>query len=129
MKKLTKYLLALVVAISSLAVVDTISTEAAAWTLVDKKTTTGKVTYLNGVRGGNAKICLKDQFGGLRFDVYDNDGGSTYGPKVLSSVFINNNSCYTFYAAPYVDGADNDAEFIVQTTRTPIGTYTLELWD
>ena len=100
---------------------------AASWTLVDKKTVSGATSYLDGVKGGNAKICLKDQFGGLRFDIYDNDGSNS--PLIKSGVFINNNSCYTFDASKYVDGTDKNAEFKLVTTRTPIGKYTLELWD
>lgn len=103
------------------------TSNAASYTLVDKKTTSGTTTYLDGVKGGNAKICLKEEFGGSRFDIYDNDGGNN--PLIQGSVFIGNNGCYTFNAAQYVDGSDNNAEFILVTTRTPLTSYVLELWD
>lgn len=130
MKKITKFFVALTIIISSLTVGNVISTHATySGKLVDSKTTSGTTTYLNGVKAGQAKICLKNQMGGIRVNVYDNDGGSNYGPLVLNSVFIGNNDCVTFDAAPYIDGADNDAEFIVVTTRHPVTSYTLELWD
>lgn len=129
MKKITKYLIALTIIITSLTIGNTLSTHAYSGTLVDSKTSSGTTTYLNGVKSGDAKICLKDQFGGIRVNVYDNDGDSSYGPLILSSVFIGNNSCITFDATPYIDGADNDAEFIVVTTRSQLSSYTLELWD
>lgn len=103
------------------------TSNAATWTLVDKKKSSGRTTYLDGVKGGYAKICLKEEFGGSRFDIYENDGANT--PMIKAGVFIGNNDCYTFNAAPYVDGSDNDAEFILVTTRTPITSYVLELWD
>lgn len=129
LKKITKYFVALTIIISSLTLGNAISTHAYSGKLVDSKTTSSSTTYLNGVKSGKAKICLKNQIGGIRVNVYDNDGGSNYGPLILNGAFIGNNDCVTFDATPYIDGTDNDAEFIVVTTRTPIGSYTLELWD
>ncbi|MGE6379952.1 hypothetical protein [Peribacillus muralis] len=106
---------------------ETESSSAAAWTLVDKKTSKGKITYLDGVKGGKAKICLKNQIGGSRFDLYDDDGAKT--PLIKAGVFIANNGCYTFNADPYVDGADKNAEFALIKTRSSLNSYVLELWD
>lgn len=68
--------------------------------------------------------------GGMRISVYDNDGnGIETSKRILNSVFIGNNKCVTFDATPYIDGADNDAEFIVLPTRGSTTSFTLELWD
>lgn len=128
MKKINKYLVALILIISALTIGNTMSTLAASWTLVDSKTSDSQTKYLNGVKSGQAKICLKEQFGGGNFSVYDNDDGSR-GPMILNSHFLGNNDCVTFDATPYIDGTDNDAEFIVVRTRSGLFSYTLELWD
>ena len=102
------------------------STYANSWTLVDSITTEGTSTSLQGVKSGYAKICLKDQIGGIRVNVY-NKADETL---ILNSVFIGNNSCLTFDANPYMDSTNNNGiELLVVTTRTPISSYTLELWD
>ncbi|MDP1420396.1 hypothetical protein Q8G35_18915 [Peribacillus simplex] len=124
-----KFMMSLVV-ITTLVCVTLWGTEtsnAASWTLVDKKTSSGKITYLDGVKGGYAKICLKEEIGGARFDLYDNDGENS--PMIKAGVFIGNNDCYKFYAAKYVDGSDNDAEFALIKTRSSLTSYVLELWD
>ena len=105
------------------------STYADSWTLVDSKTTSSTSTYLKGVTGGDAKICLKNQIGGIRLNVYHQDGGPGFGALILNSVFIGNNRCITFDASSYIDKTNNDVQFVVVTTRTPISPYTLELWD
>ena len=105
------------------------STHADSWTLVDSKTSSGTSTYLKGVTGGDAKICLKNQLGGIRVNVYHQDGSSSPGSLILNSVFIGNNRCITFDANPYSNETNNGAQFVVVTTRTPISSYTLELWD
>lgn len=132
MKKLTKSFLTSVALLSALTLSNTMTAEAASWKLVDSKnvsaSATAKNTYLNGVIGSKAKVCLKDQFGGMRLSVYDND--DKFGPLILNSVFVGNNGCTTaFNATPYIDGTDKDAEFIVQPTRGSVSAYTLELWD
>lgn len=134
MNKITKYFTALLLGISVFTMSNVVSTEAASWKLVDSKTvsasSTAKAVYLNGVKKGNAKICLKNQMGGMRISVYDNDGnGIETSKRILNSVFIGNNKCVTFDATPYIDGADNDAEFIVLPTRGSTTSFTLELWD
>ena len=129
MKKISTYFVALTIIIPLLIIGNTTSTHANSWTLVDSKTSSSASTYLKGVTGGDAKICLKNQIGGIRVNVYHKDGSSSYGTLILNSVFIGNNSCITFDASPYIDGTNNAAEFTVVTTRTPISSYTLELWD
>ncbi len=42
------------------------STHANAWTLHRSKLLQVHLTYLKGVTGGDAKICLKDQVGGIQ---------------------------------------------------------------
>ena len=129
MKKITTYFIALTVILPLLTIGSTMSTHADSWTLVDSKTSSSTSTYLTGVTGGDAKICLKNQIGGIRVNVYHQDGSSGFGALILNSVFIGNNRCITFDASPYMDGTNNDAQFVVVTTRTPISSYTLELWD
>ena len=129
MKKIPTYFVALTIIIPLLTIGNTMSTHANAWTLVDSKTSSSTSTYLKGVTDGNAKICLKNQTGGIRVNVYHKEENSSYGTLILNSVFIRNNSCITFDASPYIDGTNNAAEFTVVTTRTPISSYTLELWD
>ena len=129
MKKITTYFVALTVILPLLTIGNTMSTHADSWTLVDSKTSSSTSTYLKGVTDGDAKICLKNQLGGIRVNVYHQDGSSSLGSLILNSVFIGNNRCITFDASPYIDGTDNDAQFVVVTTRTPISSYTLELWD
>ena len=88
----------------------------------------GTIGYLNGATGGSTQICLKDAVGGANVAIYDNDNGSK-STLVKSSGFMANGSCYTFNSNPYVDGTDNDAEFIVETTRDILGTIKFELWN
>ena len=129
MKKITTYFVALTVILPLLTIGNTMSTHADSWTLVDSKTSSSTSTYLKGVTGGDAKICLKNQLGGIRVNVYHQGGNSSLGSLILNSVFIGNNRCVTFDASPYIGGTNNDAQFVVVTTRTPISSYTLELWD
>ena len=129
MKKITTYFVALTVILPLLTIGNTMPTHADSWTLVDSKTSSGTSTYLKGVTGGDAKICLKNQLGGIRVNVYHQDGSSSLGSLILNSVFIGNNRCITFDASPYTGGTNNNAQFVVVTTRTPISSYTLELWD
>ena len=129
MRKITTYFIALTIIIPLLTIGNTMSTYADSWTLVDSKTSSSTSTYLKGITGGDAKICLKNQIGGIRVNVYHQDGSSNYGTLILNSVFIGNNSCITFDASPYIDETNTDAQFVVVTTRTPISSYTLELWD
>ena len=129
MKKITTYFVALTVILPLLTIGNTMSTHADSWTLVDSKTSSSTSTYLKGVTGGDAKICLKNQMGGIRVNVYHQDESSSYRSLILNSVFIGNNSCITFDARPYMDETNSDAQFVVVTTRTPISSYTLELWD
>ena len=129
MRKITTYFIALTIIIPLLTIGNTMSTHANAWTLVDSKTASSTSTYLKGVTGGDAKICLKNQIGGIRVNVYHKDESSSYGALILNSVFIGNNSCITFDASPYIDETNTDVQFVVVTTRTPISSYTLELWD
>lgn len=134
MKNLTKYFVALMLIISTVTIGNTISTYASTWTLVDSKTTSASTSpqwvYLNGVKAGNAKICLKDEFGGMRISVYDNDGGTpTSGPRIYDHVFIGNNECLIFDAKPYIDGTDNDAEFVIAPTRGSVSSFIFQLWD
>ena len=129
MKKFATYFIALTLIIPLLAIGNTMSTYANAWTLVDSKNSLSTSTYLTGVTGGDAKICLKNQMGGIRVNVYHQDGSPSSRSLILNSVFIGNNSCITFDARPYVDETNHDAQFVVATTRTPISSYTLELWD
>ncbi|WP_077736806.1 hypothetical protein [Bacillus sonorensis] len=98
------------------------------WQLIDTTYIGDGVTgYLNGAEGGNAQICLKDAFGGANVTIYDNDGSSR--PVIKSTSFWGNGHCVSFDVDPYVDGSDNDAEFVVTTTRDIIGTIKFELWD
>ena len=127
MKKITTYCVALTIIIPSLILGHITSTHANSWTLVDSKTSSSASTYLKGVKDGEAKICLKDQVGGIRVSVYHKDESSSYGALILNSVFIRNNSCVTFDASPYINETNNAAEFTVVTTRKPISSYTLEL--
>ena len=129
MRKITTYFVALTIILPLLTIGNTMSTLADSWTLVDSKTASSTSTYLKGVTGEDAKICLKNQLGGIRVNVYHQDGSSGFGSLILNSVFIGNNRCITFDASPYMDGTNNDAQFVVVTTRTPISSYTLELWD
>ena len=129
MRKITTYFVSLTIVISLLIIGNTQSTHADSWTLVDSKTSSGTSTYLKGVTGGNAKICLKNQLGGIRVNVYHQDGSSSLGSLILNSVFIGNNRCITFDANSYINKTNNSAQFVVITTRTPISSYTLELWD
>ena len=129
MKKTTTHFVVLTIITTSLFIGNTISMHANSWTLVDSKTSSSTSTYLKGVTGGDAKICLKNQIGGIRVNVYHKDGSSSYGALILNSVFIGNNNCITFDANPYINETNNAAEFTVVTTRTPISSYTLELWD
>ena len=129
MNKITTYFVALTIILPLLTIGNTMSTLGDSWTLVDSKTSSGTSTYLKGVTGGDAKICLKNQLGGIRVNVYHQDGSSSLGSLILNSVFIGNNRCITFDASPYTNGTNNDAQFVVVTTRTPISSYTLELWD
>ena len=100
----------------------------AGWQLIDTATIgNGTVGYLNGAEGGNAKICLKEATGGANVTVYDDDGSSR--TKIKDTSFWGNNSCFEFNTEPYVDGSDNDAEFIVTTTRDILGTIKFQLWD
>lgn len=124
-----KLLVALTIIIPSLTIGNIMPTHANSWTLVDSKTSSSASTHLKGVKGGDAKICLKNQIGGIRVNVYHKDENSNYGSLILNSVFIGNNNCITFDASPYIDETNNNAEFTVVTTRTPISSYTLELWD
>lgn len=99
------------------------------WQLVDT-TYIGSGTrgVLKGVEGGNAKICLKDAFGGANVSFYSYNGSA--GRKLIDySVSMGNNSCYSFDARPYLDGANNEAEFEVENTRHILGTIKFELWD
>ena len=129
MKKITTYFVALTILIPLLTIGNPMSTYADSWTLVDSKTSSSTSTYLKGVTGGDAKICLKNQLGGIRANVYHQDGNSSLGSLILNSVFIGNNRCITFDASPYIDETNSDVQFVVVTTRTPISSYTLELWD
>ena len=129
MKKISTYIVALAIIIPLLIIGNTMSTHANTWTLVDSKTSSSASTYLKGVKDGSAKICLKNQIGGIRVNVYHKDENSSYRSLILNSVFIGNNSCITFDASPYIDETNNDAEFTIVTTRTPLSSYTLELWD
>ncbi|MCM3179768.1 hypothetical protein [Cytobacillus horneckiae] len=98
------------------------------WQLIDTASIgNGKIGYLDGAEGGNAKICLKDAFGGAQVTVYDDDGGSN--PVIKSQSFWGNGECFTFNVEPYVDGSDNNAEFVVMTSRDIVGTIKFELWD
>lgn len=98
------------------------------WQLIDTASIgNGTTGYLDGAEGGDAKICLKDAFGGANVTVYDDDGSSKTVIKATS--FWGNGNCFTFNVNPYVDGSDNDAEFMVTTTRDIIGTIKFELWD
>lgn len=129
MNKIPTYFVAFTIIITLLIIGNTLSTHANSWALVDSKTSSSSSTYLGGVIDGDAKICLKKQIGGIRVNVYSKDEGSSNRTLILNSVFIGNNSCITFDASPYIDGNNNDAQFVVVTTRTPISSYTLELWD
>ena len=129
MKKIITYFIALIIILPLLTIGNTMSIRADSWTLVDSKTTSGKSTYLTGVTGGDAKICLKNQIGGIRVNVYHQDENSSFGSLILNSVFIGNNRCITFDASPYMSGINKDAQFVIITTRNPISSYTLELWD
>lgn len=99
------------------------------WQLVDTTyISSGTRGVLKGVEGGNAKICLKDAFGGANVSFYSYNGSD--GWKLIEySVWMGNNSCYSFDARPYIDGANKEAEFEVETTRHIIGTIKFELWD
>ena len=78
-EKITIYFIALTIIIPLLTIVNTMSTQADSWTLVDSKTSSSTSTYLKGVIGGDAKICLKNQIGGIRVNVYHQDGSSGWG--------------------------------------------------
>ena len=129
MEKIRRYFIAFTIILTLFIIGNTMSTHANSWTLVDSKTSVGASTYLRGVKDAEAKICLKNQIGGIRVNIYTKGEDSSYGTLILNSVFIGNNSCITFDAGPYINGTNNDLEFIVVTTRTPISSYTLELWD
>ena len=129
MKKTATDFVAFTIILTLFIIGNAMSTYANSWTLVDSKTSSGSSTYLSGIKDGDAKICLKNQLGGIRVNVYSKDEGSNYRTLILSSVFIGNNSCITFDASPYINGTNNDVQFVVVTTRTPISSYTLELWD
>lgn len=127
MKKMLKGLLATSVICGSF-VLGAGNIHAASWTLIDTATIgNGTVGYLDGAKGGNAKICLKNAVGGANVTVYDDDGSSK--SLIKGTSFWSNGSCYTFNVEPYVDGSDNDAEFIVTTTRDIVGTIKFELYD
>lgn len=100
------------------------------WQLIDVSyISTGISGYLDGAEGGSAKICIKDVSYAI-VSIYDNDNGSSFGAtKIASNIGMWRGDCYTFNVAPYVDGSDNDAEFIVQTSRDLAGTVKFELWD
>lgn len=126
MKNLLKGVVILSLAIGSF--VWGVQTSYAAMSLIDTATIgNGTTAYLNGAKGGDAKICLKDAPGGANVTLYDDDGDSR--TLIKSTSFWSNGYCYTFNVDPYVDGADNDAEFIVITSRDIIGTIKFELWD
>ncbi|MFP3324794.1 hypothetical protein R0K05_17035 [Planococcus sp. SIMBA_160] len=132
MNKIIKYLVALLLCISVFTM-DNSYAEAASWKLVDSKKVSGswtpKAVYLYGVKKGKARICLKDKFGGIRIDVYDNDGkGVKQSKLILNSVFVGNNKCVSFNAKPYIDGSNKSAEFIVFPTRGSLTSFTLQLW-
>ncbi|MGG5178513.1 hypothetical protein ACQYAC_04115 (plasmid) [Bacillus sp. MM09(2025)] len=132
MNKIIKYFVALLLCISVFTMGNSYA-EAASWKLVDSKKVSSRVgpngIKLYGVKTGKARICLKDQFGGLRVDVYDNDGKGVQQSKlILNAVFIGNNKCVNFNAKPYIDGSNKSAEFIVLPTREPLTSYTLQLW-
>ena len=129
MKKISTYFVAFTIIITLLIIENTMTTHANSWTLVDSKTSSSSSTYLGGVIDGDAKICLKNQIGGIRVNVYNKNEGSGDRTLVLNSVFIGNNSCITFDASPYINGTNNEVQFVVVTTRMPISSYTLELWD
>ena len=129
MNKIPTYFVAFTIIITLLIIGNTMFIHANSWTLVDSKTSSSSSTYLEGVIDGDAKICLKNQIGGIRVNVYSKDKGTSDRTLILNSVFIGNNSCITFDANPYIDGNNNDVQFLVVTTRTPISSYTLELWD
>lgn len=98
------------------------------WQLIDTASIgDGRTGYLNGAEGGSAMICLKDAFGGAEVIVYEDDGSSWN--KIKGPSFWGNGDCFTFNVEPYVDGSDNDAEFVVQTTRDITGTIKFELYD
>jgi hypothetical protein len=129
MKKMFKGVLATTLVCGGLVLgVGAETSHAGANRLIDIATIgNGTTGYLDGSTGGYAKICLREAFGGANVAIYDNDGGNN--PLIRKSTFMNNNSCYTFNAAPYVDGTDKNAEFIVVTSRDIIGTIKFELWD
>jgi hypothetical protein len=131
MKGFLKSLLVLSVMISAFGSYSTESHAAdpAGWQLIDTATIgNGTTGYLNGAEGGNAKICLTDAFGGANVTVYDDDGNGNWN-VIKSYSFWDNNECWEFDVDPYVDGTDNDAEFVVTTSRDIIGDIIFELWD
>lgn len=129
MKKTLMGLIVITTLLSGSFVWGTQTSYAGANKLIDITTIgNGTTGYLDGSTGGYAKICLKEAPGGANVAIYDNDGGSN-NPVIRSSSFMANGSCYTFNAQPYVDGTDNNAEFIVITSRDIIGTIKFELWD
>lgn len=129
MNKIPAYFVVFTIIITLLIIGNTMFIHANSLTLVDSKTSSSSSTYLGGAIDRDAKICLKNQIGGIRVNVYSKDKGTSDRTLILNSVFIGNNSCITFDASPYIDGTNNDVQFVVVTTRTPISSYTLELWD
>ena len=127
--KITTYFLTLIITLPLFTIGNTTSSYADSWKLVDSKNSSSTSTYLNGVTEGDAKICQKNQRGGVRANVYHQDERSNYRTLILNSVFISNNNCVTFDANPYINNTTSDTQFVVETTRTPISSYTLELWN
>lgn len=103
----------------------------AGWQLIDDATYqyayTGPVSF-NGAEGGDAKFCLKTTPGtGMYMKIYEDDGAS--GNYIIHEEYFSPGECWVFDVDPYVDGADNDAEFLVKLVRGSTGTVVVELYD
>ncbi|USK44660.1 hypothetical protein [Cytobacillus oceanisediminis] len=109
----------------------TFAADPAGWQLIDDATYqhayTGPVTF-NGAEGGNAKFCLKTTPGtGMYLKIYEDDGYSSN--TLIHQSYFSPGECWTFDVDPYVDGSDNDAEFLVQLVRGATGNVVVQLWD
>lgn len=109
----------------------TFAADPSGWQMIDDATYqyqyTGPVTF-NGAEGGNAKFCLKTTPGtGMYLKIYEDDGSS--GNHIIHEEYFSKGECWTFDVDPYVDGLDNDAEFLVKLVRGSTGTVVVELYD
>ena len=77
MNKIPTYFVAFTIITTLLIIGNTMFIHANSWTLVDSKTSSSSSTYLGGGIDGDAKICLKNQIGGIRVNVYNKDKGTS----------------------------------------------------